>query len=217
MTSSSSPAESSGSQEYLPAHDISAEDAQSLNDEDIKKLLQEAGDLKEEGNEHFRDQSWDEALAVYRSALGRLPKRKVPVTPQRKSDKGKGKARDTDASSDEEEEGEDNPEEPSSETTVDTPEPTELERECAKTRAVLSSNIGACFVKLGDHKEAVAACTEALHDDPTYVRALQRRAASNEQIGSWSALASAQEGTSTPMLGGYYTSTHPSYRLHQVA
>lgn len=35
----------------------------------------------------------------------------------------------------------------------------------------------------------------ALRDDSVYVKALQRRAASNEQIGSWSALSSAQEGT----------------------
>jgi hypothetical protein len=34
----------------------------------------------------------------------------------------------------------------------------------------------------------------ALIDDPQYVKALQRRAASNEIIGSWSSLTSAQEG-----------------------
>lgn len=34
----------------------------------------------------------------------------------------------------------------------------------------------------------------ALLDDPQYVKALQRRAASNETIGSWSSLTAAQEG-----------------------
>jgi hypothetical protein len=34
----------------------------------------------------------------------------------------------------------------------------------------------------------------ALQDDPSYARALQRRAQCNEKIGSWSALSSAKEG-----------------------
>jgi hypothetical protein len=34
----------------------------------------------------------------------------------------------------------------------------------------------------------------ALLDDPHYVKALQRRATSNEAVGSWSSLTSAQEG-----------------------
>lgn len=107
--------------------------------------------------------------------------------------------------------------------------PTELQKECSKARAVLNANIAACYVKLvsvystvgdsifdstrypqGEHKDAVAACTEggpvsshglrfahvmaALLDDPNYIKALQRRAASNEQLDSWSSLTSAQEG-----------------------
>ena len=36
----------------------------------------------------------------------------------------------------------------------------------------------------------------ALLDDPIYVKALQRRATSNEKIGTWSSLSSAQEGRS---------------------
>jgi hypothetical protein len=45
---------------------------------------------------------------------------------------------------------------------------------------------------------AVARMTEefplAIEDDPAYIKAIQRRAASNEKIGTWSALSSAQEG-----------------------
>lgn len=37
----------------------------------------------------------------------------------------------------------------------------------------------------------------ALVDDPKYVKALQRRAASNEILGTWSSLTSAQEGLSS--------------------
>ena len=66
-----------------------------------------------------------------------------------------------------EEEKEDEPEDPV---------PEEMQAECAKARAVLNANIGACYVKLvryasgehcviltkhqGDHKAAVASCTE---------------------------------------------------------
>ncbi|CAL1695388.1 unnamed protein product [Somion occarium] len=140
--------------------------------------IQQADELKAEGNDHFRAKSWDEALAQYRSALGHLPKRKVikpisppPDDPEAKVDSGKGKQRETDE--------------------VEEPEP--LASECAKARAVLNANIGACYVKLGDHKAAVSACTEALSDDPVYIKALQRRAASSEQLNTWSSLASAQE------------------------
>ncbi|KAL1738325.1 hypothetical protein HDZ31DRAFT_51174, partial [Schizophyllum fasciatum] len=68
-----------------------------------------------------------------------------------------------------------------------------LQPECAKARAVLNANVGACYVKLDDHKGAVASCTEALADDPTYVKALQRRASSNEAINTWASLSSAAE------------------------
>ncbi|THH30061.1 hypothetical protein EUX98_g4117 [Antrodiella citrinella] len=171
-------------------HDHVQDDAEDLDDKQIKDLLVEANTLKLEGNEHFKNQSWHEALGVYRSALGRLPKRKLPrparlQEQEREDGKGKGKARD-------DEEDDEVPE--SSLPVLEPPvELSELERECAKARAVMNSNIGACYVKLGDHKEVVVACSEALKDDPVYVRALQRRAASNEQLGTWSGLSSAQE------------------------
>lgn len=39
----------------------------------------------------------------------------------------------------------------------------------------------------------------ALRDDPDYVKALQRRAASNEVLDTWASLASAQEGSSASL------------------
>nr|GAT49750.1 predicted protein [Mycena chlorophos] len=118
------------------------------------------------------------ALVAYRTALGRLPKRqKVPEPKPVKLD-------DDDGAQQEEE-------------TESAPEPSPEDPELVKTRAVLNANIGACYVKLNDDKLAVEACTEALLDDPNYVKALQRRAASNEKIGSWSALTSAQEDYTT--------------------
>jgi len=68
---------------------------------------------------------------------------------------------------------------------------------CAKARAVLNANIGACHVKLNDHQQAVEACTQALLDDPNYVKALQRRAVSNEKLNTWSSLTAVQEDYTT--------------------
>ena len=72
----------------------------------------------------------------------------------------------------------------------------------------------------GSHKEAVEACTEgffylskshsqsfvnsssgveALLDDPTYVKALERRASCNDILNTWSSLTTAQEGESVSM------------------
>lgn len=72
--------------------------------------LRDAEALKVEGNDHFRASRWNEALVAYRSALGRLPRRKfVERKPKEDSARGrkkwdiKGKGREED---DEEEGGE---------------------------------------------------------------------------------------------------------------
>ncbi|THH02146.1 hypothetical protein EW026_g688 [Hermanssonia centrifuga] len=175
----------------LPSPPLQSEDSaevatEPFDETHIKRCLGEAEELKQEGNDHFRSKRWDEALAAYRSGLGRIPKRK----------ENKTRRKPTDAQVDDQDDpgtkgasgGSSDIQEVAAE-----PEPTELEVECAKTRAVINANIGACYVKLGDHKEAAAACTEALRDDPNYVKALQRRASSSEAIDSWSSLTTAQE------------------------
>ena len=59
--------------------------------------LGDAEELKQEGNEHFRAKRWNEALATYRTGLGRLPKRRPLETE-------KGKEREVvDVDDDEEE------------------------------------------------------------------------------------------------------------------
>jgi len=52
----------------------------------------------------------------------------------------------------------------------------------------------------------------ALANDPHYVKALQRRAAANEAIGSWSALTSAQEGTTDTKKPSPTLTTFTDYR-----
>ncbi|KAJ3175082.1 cytochrome c oxidase subunit 1 [Geranomyces variabilis] len=55
-------------------------------------------------------------------------------------------------------------------------------------RAVFHANIAACHIHTKEYAKAVASCTEALKCKPDYQKALLRRAAANEKIGSWSSL-----------------------------
>ncbi|KAF8746282.1 hypothetical protein AX14_000077 [Amanita brunnescens Koide BX004] len=168
----------------------------SVQASDIPACLPYAEELKTEGNDHYRAGSWKEALAAYRSGLGGLPAR---IKDKRQED-----MQATDAGSAQTPVDDEKEDQPDSQLTDagenvgehDT-ETGPWEKEYSKTRAALHANIAACYVKLGEHKEAVEACTEALLDDPEYVKALQRRASSNEILGTWSSLSAAQEDYNT--------------------
>ena len=106
--------------------------------------------MKQEGNAHFRQETWTEALVKYQSGLGRLPKRpaKRKPKPAPLDREPGGPEADEDSSeagpsvpSRREESEEDKEEAPPE-------EPKGLDLECAKARAVLNANIGACHMKL---------------------------------------------------------------------
>ncbi|RDB28388.1 Tetratricopeptide repeat protein 1 [Hypsizygus marmoreus] len=161
---------------------------------DIAAALRDASVLKDEGNDYFRSSQWGQALVTYQSGLSQLPKR--PVKPNHPSDGGDLLR---DGATEEEADGDEFAKEHAVDAASDQDiSVTQVELEqCAKVRAVLNANIAACHVKLGEHKQAVDACSQALLDDPSYVKALQRRAASNICINSWSSLTSAQEDYTT--------------------
>lgn len=139
-----------------------------------QKALTSAEDLKQEGNNHFRTKRWDEAIALYRSALGHLPRR-----PQSPNSTPEAEFNDDDNDTSRLE-NESNSKAPAQEAAQSQPQlPSDLEIDCAKARAVLNANISACYAKLvsfwsnllsmyfliafvpqGDHKEVVSACTE---------------------------------------------------------
>lgn len=105
--------------------------------------LQYAEELKAQGNDHFRAREWDEALVAYRTGLGRLPKRKSKPSPpppdeDEISDAGDAVEKPKESAASEVSEGTETEDVPISES----------ERACAKARAVLNANIGACYVKL---------------------------------------------------------------------
>lgn len=97
--------------------------------------------------------------------------------------------------------------------------PEELERADSEDQVLeltkaCHGNLAACFASLKEDKKAVDACTKgmscgfvwkndvesiaypdiALEIDPSYTKALHRRATANDRIGSWSSLTSAKQG-----------------------
>ncbi|QSL65633.1 hypothetical protein MERGE_002946 [Pneumocystis wakefieldiae] len=55
-------------------------------------------------------------------------------------------------------------------------------------RAVYHANIAECYIRKKLWDQAVEACTNALKEDPEYIKALHRRAKANEKIGTWHSL-----------------------------
>ncbi|KAF8222603.1 TPR-like protein [Tricholoma matsutake] len=149
---------------------------------DVTISLQQADILKAEGNDRFRSKRWDEALVAYQTGLSRLPSKSQNEEPSTHDDNSPNEDGKVLATPDEADHK--------------AFSPSELE-DCAIRRSILNANIGACYVKLGDHKSAIDACTAALRDDPKYVKALQRRAASNEALNSWTSLSAAGEDYTT--------------------
>jgi hypothetical protein len=202
-----------------------------VGEDDEKKCLRDAEELKLEGNDHFRAHRWGEALTMYKTGLARLPKRKEPVVDPKvvkgddEDDDEKAPAKDPEPESSTSHDADAENEEPPPNDTTN-----ELDAACAAARAVLNANTGACYVKLVSlalyykHSRihtSVARIQErrrcvhtmfalfslmyvehyipdivfsALLDDPHYVKALKRRAETNEIIDSWSSLVSAKEG-----------------------
>ncbi|KAG2023272.1 phosphoprotein phosphatase [Coprinopsis cinerea AmutBmut pab1-1] len=159
---------------------------------DIVARLQDASERKSDGNDHFRQARWNEALIAYQAGLNRLPQRRseADVTSDVSEDDDNERHHSVATSI----EGD-----PAEESLDANPGGGEVllsednEREVMQLRSVLYANIAACHVKLGEHKEAVHACTQALKDNPTYEKALHRRATANETINTWSSLTAAQE------------------------
>ncbi|KAL7418767.1 hypothetical protein Q5752_006450 [Cryptotrichosporon argae] len=77
--------------------------------------------------------------------------------------------------------------------TVEVDERAAVEAEIRDATKQVYQNLGAVFVALGEDAEAVQVCTKALAIDRDYVKALVRRAAANERVGTWTSLSAAQD------------------------
>ena len=112
-----------------------------------QRCLHDAEELKEEGNEEFRRKNWEDALISYQSALRRLPPRKqkrklvAEIDPNSSDDEEpssqtrEGKSSVDERAGSKKEEGPELDEDPE-------------EARIVKARAVLNSNIGACYMKM---------------------------------------------------------------------
>lgn len=102
--------------------------------------------MKLEGNVHFRAKEWNEALVSYRTGLAYLPPRR-----EYGKEKGKGRATEVDRLSDDEEDTIPEPVNSKSQENEVVGEELPVNNtlaECAKARAIMNANIGACHVKL---------------------------------------------------------------------
>ncbi|KAG9124689.1 hypothetical protein FRC07_010611 [Ceratobasidium sp. 392] len=168
-----------------------ADDVEEFTEAEILELIASAEASKAEGNKLYIKDQWEAAKQCYLHGLTRVPKRKPassPAPPKPTREEGDSVQEEEDKSK-------------SAPVTIPL---TELEKRAASLRAQLHCNVGACCVKMNDY--------EALIDDPKYVKALQRRASSNEAIGSWSALSSA-ESDYTTLLEILPPSSQPPIRL----
>jgi tetratricopeptide (TPR) repeat protein len=157
-------------------------------------ILEEATDIKGRANLLFEKKEYDDAIVQYTEVLGVLPAR----TAKRHDDEV-----DDGGERDQSIEG-----------------PRESIRDAAIVekvrilRAVVYANIAACHLAKKEYKEAVVACNESLQDDPIYLKALNRRAQANEEIGTWSSLTSSLEGEHDyDGKSGLHANTSPIPRL----
>ncbi|KIO31886.1 hypothetical protein M407DRAFT_121785 [Tulasnella calospora MUT 4182] len=174
------------------------EEPPKFTDDEIRDLLKRGDELKSQGNDCFRKSDWDGAIRLYTQAL-----KTVPLRPREHGKGGNKPAGLSDEDVDEEDaEGQNDDttdkakgkEKAKAEEEPEMPkELTPLEKEVATARSVLNANLAACYVKQGKHDEAVRLCTEALADDPNYVKALHRRATANEALGTWTSLGDAEK------------------------
>ncbi|GAA6005028.1 hypothetical protein JCM11491_002313 [Sporobolomyces phaffii] len=155
--------------------------------QELREILDSASALKVKGNAEFGHGQWKLALASYREALGQLP----PSMSNSEGNERKGKERASEVEDAEATEASENTADAVVSGDDRSYEPEE--REMSKLRAILSSNVAACLLKLNRWKDAVKACDDALAEDPDYFKALHRRAMANESIGSWGSLTAALE------------------------
>jgi len=60
-------------------------------------------------------------------------------------------------------------------------------------RAVYHANMAACHIKQKEYQLAIEGCTAALELDPSYMRALQRKAQAEELLGTFASMTRAKE------------------------
>lgn len=144
-------------------------------------ISEEIHQLKTEANAAFQAKNYDAALSMYLDILAQLPPRRP----------------ETDTVDDDNDGGNDGDESGMSQVAKDKrkaddpAEETEEEEQIRNLRSIIYANVAATHLRLLQYKQAVQACNQSLIDQPTYIKALYRRAQANEEIGGWAGLSSA--------------------------
>lgn len=163
-------------------------DSMSLSVSELQDLLEQAQALKGEGNKAFvirphTPATLQTAEDDYKRALGKLPNVPKHLPMPTLQDLAE-KERIVEISDEEAEQ--------ISKDAAAGPVRCNTDNEIRDAKKVLWANLGAVYVAQGRDRDAVDACTRALHYDPTYQKALLRRASASEKLGSWAALTNAQ-------------------------
>ncbi|ORZ09750.1 hypothetical protein BCR41DRAFT_372777 [Lobosporangium transversale] len=133
-----------------------------------KELFEEATRHKVAGNQHFGQGSYTEALKCYQLALSTCPAEATPSTA---------------ANADKDIADQDKMDKVFNAIT----------KKYRSERAVYHANMAACFIKLKDYDAAIEDCATALELDPSYMRALQRKAQAEELKGTLSSMNQAKQ------------------------
>lgn len=124
-----------------------------LDDNELSlKALAEANEAKLEGNKLFGEGKYEEALLQYEVAL------RVASVPERAESAPAPEMKEGESASE------------------------KKEVATAELRSICHSNRGICFLKLGKFEDSIKECTKALELNPTYMKALIRRAEAHEKL-----------------------------------
>lgn len=138
------------------------------------------------GNQAFGKGDYTEALKYYQLALTTCPS--IPST-------SIASVSDDDQDDNDNENDEESGEEPSinNSATTDTKINAEVATKYRTERAVYHANMAACHIKLKEYQLAIEGCSAALELDPSYMRALQRKAQAEELLGTFASMNQAKE------------------------
>ncbi|KAG0051298.1 hypothetical protein BGZ83_003890 [Gryganskiella cystojenkinii] len=159
-----------------------------------EELFQEATRYKTEGNHAFGQGKFKEAMEYYRLALTTCP---VPRSDGTAVPESTPKVHSGEESSDSD--NDNHTQSPQTTTTTSSQPQSQLQstpqqqQKYKSERAVYQSNLAACHIKIKEYDLAVEECNEALKTDPSYTRALQRKAQAEELQGTFSTMNQAKE------------------------
>ncbi|KAG0378620.1 hypothetical protein BGX24_003290 [Mortierella sp. AD032] len=145
-----------------------------------EELFEEASRYKATGNQAFGKGDYTEALKYYQLALTTCPS--LPPA-----------ASASDDHQDDDDKGEESNKEASPITPTTYKIAIEQGNKYRTERAVYHANMAACHIKLKEYQLAIEGCSAALELDPSYTRALQRKAQAEELLGTFASMTQAKE------------------------